>query len=111
MVTARVPHLWNDMAFGASDRSSRNVALHLSALTAKVDEVAERAGVSASDRQDLDRVLAALPWSERRRLGLVLESARVGAESQFLRTAVEMVLERAARVWTTVPPPDHVRGK
>jgi hypothetical protein len=98
------------MAFGVSDHSSRNVALHLSALTAKVDEVAERAGVSASDRQSLDTALAALPWPERRRLGLVLESARVGAQSEFLRTAVGMVLERAARVWARTPPPDQ-RGE
>ena len=98
------------MAFGSSHPSSRHVALHLSALTAKVDEVATRAGVSASDRLSLETALAALPWSERRRLGLVLESARVGAQSEFLRTAVGMVLERAARVWATTPPPDQ-RGE
>ena len=99
------------MAFGSSNYSSGSVALHLSTLTAKVDEVAERAGVSASDRQDLDKVLAALPWSERRRLGLVLESARVGAQSEYLRTAVGMILERAAKIWARIPPPDHVRGE
>jgi hypothetical protein len=98
------------MAFSSSHLSYRHVALHLSALTAKVDEVAERAGVSASDRLSLETALGALPWSERRRLGLVLESARVGAQSEFLRTAVEMVLERAARVWATTPPPDQ-RGE
>ncbi len=43
--------------------------------------------------------------SPRRRLVLVLESARVSAESKFLRTAVEMILERAAKVWTMTPPP------
>ncbi len=99
------------MAFGPSHPSSRHVALHLSALTAKVEQVAERAGVSASDRLSLETALAALPWPERRRLGLVLESARVGAESEFLRTAVGIVLERAARVWATTPPPDHARGE
>jgi hypothetical protein len=98
------------MAFGSSHPSSRHVALHLSTLTAKVDEVAERAGVSASDRLSLETTLAALPWPERRRLGLVLESARVGAQSEFLRTAVGMVLERAARVWARTPPPDQ-RGE
>jgi hypothetical protein len=98
------------MAFGPSYPASRHVALHLSALTAKVDQVAARAGVSASDRLSLETALAALPWSERRRLGLVLESARVGAQSEFLRTAVEMVLERAAKVWATTPPPDQ-RGE
>ena len=98
------------MRFESSNHLPDRVALHLSTLTAKVDEVAERAGVSASDRQSLDTALAALPWSERRRLGLVLESARVGAQSEFLRTAVEMVLERAARVWATTPPPDQ-RGE
>jgi hypothetical protein len=98
------------MAFGSSNYSSGSVAFHLSALTAKVDEVAERAGVSASDRQDLDKVLAALPWSERRRLGLVLEGARVGAQSEYLRTAVEMLVERAAKIWAKTPPPGYVRG-
>ncbi len=99
------------MPFEHSDHSSSRVALHLSSLHAKVDEIAERAGIPASDRQDLDRVLAALPWAERRRLALVLESARVGAQSEFLRTAVDMVLERAAEVWATTPPPDHANGE
>jgi hypothetical protein len=40
--------------------SSNNVALHLSALTDKVDEFATRAGVSAFDRLDLEGALAAL---------------------------------------------------
>jgi hypothetical protein len=40
--------------------SSNNVALHLSALTDKVDEFATQAGVSAFDRLDLEGALAAL---------------------------------------------------
>ena len=80
------------------------VAEHLSDLQNKVDEVAERAGVSAFDRLDLRTALAALPWKDRRRLGLVLESARVGAETPALLTAVGMLLEIAGEVWAETPP-------
>lgn len=92
------------MSFECSDPSFPEVALHLSALTTKVDEVAERAGVSAAARLDLETALAALPWPDRRRLGLVLESARVGANSEALRTAVEMILRLAADIWARTPP-------
>ena len=99
------------MPFHLLDRPLGHVALHLSALTAKVDEVAARAGVSAFDRLALDTALAALPWPERRRLALVLESARVSADSAALQTAVEMILERAADIWDRTPPPDHANGE
>lgn len=82
-----------------------SVAQHLSALQAKVDEVAQRAGVSFSDRLDLRTALAALPWRERRHLGLVLQSVRAHAGSPALQTAIELMLELAGDVWSASPPP------
>lgn len=83
------------------------VAKHLGELHAKVEEVAERAGVSAVDRLDLKTALAALPWRDRRRLGLVLESVRAQAGSPALRTAIEMMLELANDTWARSRPPDE----
>jgi hypothetical protein len=97
--------LWDDMAFGSSHRASTEIAHHLSALAAKVDEIAWRAGVSTSERLDLEATLAALPWPERRRLGLILESARVSANSEAVRDAVEVMIGLASEVWARTPPP------
>ena len=83
---------------------SRRVAEHLCDLQNKVEEVAERAGVSAVDRLDLRTALAALPWRDRRRLGLVLESARVGAATPALQTATSLMLQIAGEVWSETPP-------
>ncbi|EIM26884.1 hypothetical protein [Microvirga lotononidis] len=93
------------MAFGSSHRASAEIAHHLSALAAKVDEIARRAGVSASERLDLETTLASLPWPERRRLGLILESARVSATSEAVRDAVAVMLGLASEVWARTPPP------
>jgi hypothetical protein len=82
-----------------------SVAQHLSDLHAKVEEMAERAGVSVVDRLDLQTALAALPWRDRRRLGLVLESARLHAGSPSLNAAVDMMLDLAGDVWSRSPPP------
>jgi hypothetical protein len=87
--------------------SALNMAQHLTDLHAKVDEVAERAGVSAFDRLDLRTALAARPWRERRHLGLVLESVRVHAASAELQQAVQMMLEFTAAVWSETPPPQE----
>ncbi|WP_262271888.1 hypothetical protein [Microvirga yunnanensis] len=76
-------------------------------LAAKVDEIAQRAGVSAVARLDLESTLAALPWLDRRRLGLILESARVSTTDEAVREAVAMMLARAAEVWARVPPPNE----
>lgn len=89
-----------------SELSSRHVAGHLRALTEKVDEIAQRAGVSAVARLDLETTLAALPWPSRRRLGLVLESARVGTSDKAVREAVAVMLALAADIWARTPPPD-----
>ena len=80
------------------------VAEHLGDLQDKVEEVAARAGVSARDRLDLRTALAALPWKDRRRLGLVLESVRVGADTPARLTAVGMILKIAGEVWADTPP-------
>lgn len=93
------------MDLGPSDYPSSHVARHLSALAAKVDEIAQRAGVSATDRADLEATLAALPWPDRRRLGLILESARVGTTSEAVQSAVGVMLALAADVWARTPPP------
>ncbi|EIM26846.1 hypothetical protein MicloDRAFT_00033970 [Microvirga lotononidis] len=93
------------------NRVPNNVAQHLSALTAKVDEIAERAGVPSVQRSDLEITLAALPWPDRRRLGLILENARVSAMSESVRDAVEVMLRLAADVWARTPPPgDNDQG-
>lgn len=89
-----------------SELSSGHVAEHLSALTEKIDEIAQRAGVSAVARLDLETTLAALPWPSRRRLGLVLESARVGSSDRAVREAVTVMLDVVADVWARTPPPD-----
>ena len=86
---------------------SLRVVEHLGDLQGKVEEVAERAGVSARDRLDLRTALAALPWKDRRRLGLVLESVRVGAETPARQTAVGMILKIAGEVWAETPPPSE----
>jgi len=93
------------MAFGSSNHSSNHVARHLSALATKVDEIAQRAGVSAVARSDLEATLAALSWPDRRRLGLILESARVGTNSEAVQEAVRVMLALAADVWARMPPP------
>ncbi|MBQ0820811.1 hypothetical protein KBI52_11400 [Microvirga sp. HBU67558] len=93
------------MAFDSSNRASAEIAHHLSALSTKVDEIAKRAGVSASERLDLETHLAALAWPERRRLGLILESARVSANSEAVRDAVAVMLGLASEVWAKTPPP------
>jgi hypothetical protein len=82
-----------------------SVAQHLGDLQAKVEEVAQRAGVSALDRLDLRTALAALPWRDRRHLGLVLESVRAHAASPALRTAIDLMLGLASDVWARTPPP------
>jgi hypothetical protein len=87
-----------------------NVGLHLSALSEKVDDVAARAGVSAFNRLDLESTLGDLSWRDRRRLGLILEGARVSANSEALRTAVDMLLGLASDVWVRVPPPQHTES-
>jgi hypothetical protein len=104
-------YLWDTMAFGASDHSFSHVARHLSALATKVDEIAHRAGVPAVARSDLEATLAALPWPDRRRLGLVLESARVGTSSEAVQKAVNVMLALAADVWARTPPPDEETTK
>ncbi len=88
----------------SSDLPSTSISYHLSVLNAKLDEVAERGGVAPSSRVDLETCLAALPWRERRHLGLVLESVRVHAGSPDLQRAIAMMLEIAAEVWSETPP-------
>ena len=87
--------------------SSNNVALHLSALTDKVDEFATRAGVSAFDRLELEGALAALPWRERRRLALIVEGTKASTNSEALCTAVDMIHQVASDTWARTPPPDY----
>lgn len=87
-----------------SDPFSSRVVTHWGELAAKVDEIAERAGVPARDRLAVETTLAALPWRERRRLGLILEGVRVQAVSDDLRTAVDRMLRLAGEVWASEPP-------
>ena len=93
------------MFFKSSTRSESVVAYHLGELQSKIDEYAARAGIPPTDRLDLRTTLAALTWSDRRRLGIVLEGVRAHASSPALREAVGVVLGVAAKVWASMPPP------
>jgi len=90
-----------------SNRFPSRVAAHWGELAAKVDEISERAGVSARDRLTLETTLAALPWRERRRLGLILEAVRVQATSEDLRMAVNSMIRLAGNIWAREIPPDE----
>lgn len=94
------------MIVRSSNVPSSGLTYHLSLLHAKVDEVAERAGVSPSARFDLETCLAALPWRERRHLALILESVQVHADSPALQDAIRLMLKLTADVWAKEPPPD-----
>ncbi|MPR12117.1 hypothetical protein FS320_34675, partial [Microvirga tunisiensis] len=72
-----------------SNPFSLKATAHWGELAAKIDEIAERAGVPARERLTLETTLAALPWRERRRLGLILEGVRMQATSEDLRVAVD----------------------
>ena len=90
-----------------SNRFSSKAAVHWGELAAKIDEIAERAGVPAHERPTLDATLAALPWRERRRLWLILEGVRMQAASEDLRAAVDRMLDLAGEVWATNAPRDR----
>ena len=87
-----------------SDPFSSRIAAHWGELAAKIDEIAERASVPVSDRMSLETTLAALPWPERRRLRIILESVKVQANTEDLQTAVNMMLKLAGEVWASAPP-------
>jgi len=99
------------MPFRSSKLPPSTISYHLSLLNTKIDEVAERAGVSSSARMDLETCLAALPWRDRRHLTLILESVRVHANSPALQDAVRLMLGLAAEVWAQEPPPDLHRDQ
>ncbi len=94
------------MPVRSSDVPSTGITYHLSLLHAKIDEVAARAGVSPSERLDLETCLAALPWRDRRHLALLLESVQVHADSPALQDAIRLMLKLTAEVWAKEPPPD-----
>ena len=94
------------MPVRSSDLPPSTMSYHLCVLNAKIDEVAERAGVTPSARMDLETCLAALPWRDRRHLTLLLESVRVHANSPALQDAVRLMLGLTAEVWAEAPPPD-----
>lgn len=94
------------MPASSSELPSIGLTYHLSLLQTKVDQVADRAGVSPASRADLETCLAALPWRERRHLTLVLESVRVHANAPALHDAVRLMQGLAAQVWAETPPPD-----
>src|SRR5688572_13029458 len=94
------------MPVRSSDLPPSTMSYHLCVLNAKIDEVAERAGVTPSARMDLENCLAALPWRDRRHLTLILESVRVHADAPALQEAVRLLLKLTAQVWAIEPPPD-----
>lgn len=90
--------------FAIDQRShDRDVAHFVGALQAKIDEVAERAGVSDPERLSVERMLAALPWRERRRVSLLLKGAKAQSENSALHDAVDLVTTLASEVWKSAP--------
>jgi hypothetical protein len=90
-----------------SDSSDDAVARHLSLLAAKVDEFAQRAGLSVAQRSDLTSTLVGLPWKDRRRLGLLLESTRVSTTNEAALEAVAIMVRLAANIWAATPPEER----
>jgi hypothetical protein len=88
----------------------RDVVHFIGALQAKIEEVAERAGVSAHERLGLERMLAALPWPERRRVSLLLRGAQAQSENPALHRAVDLVFEVASEVWNNAPRAEPAPG-
>ncbi len=92
------------MRFAINSRShDRDVAHFVGALQAKIDELAERAGVSDPERLSMERMLAALPWRERRRVSLILKGAKAQSENSALHDAVDLLAQLASEVWKTTP--------
>src|SRR3954469_15797290 len=94
------------MFIRSSDLPPSTISYHFSLLSMKVEEAADRAGLSPSARCDLETCLAALPWRDRRRLTLILESVQGHATLPALQDAVRLMLGLAAQVWAEEPPPD-----
>ena len=82
------------------------VAYHLGLLQAKIEQIAERAGVSMYDRLTLEGLLAALPWPERRRVSLFLKASRAQSDDEALHRAIEILSSLASRAWTEAPDAD-----
>ena len=82
------------------------VAYHLGLLQAKIEQIAERAGLSIYERLTLDGLLAALSWPERRRVSLFLKAARAQSEDEALHQAIEILSSLASRAWTGEPDQD-----
>ena len=99
------------MPVSLSELPPTSMSYHLSLLQTKIDQVADRAGVSPIARVDLETCLAALPWRERRHLTLILESVRVHADAPSLHDAVHLMQRLAAQIWADNPPPDLSRFK
>ncbi|HEX2726120.1 MAG TPA: hypothetical protein VHN20_09900 [Beijerinckiaceae bacterium] len=87
------------------------MAYHLGLLQAKIEQIAERAGVSVYDRLTLEGLLAALPWAERRRVSLFLKASRAQSDDEALHQAIEILSSLASRAWTDAPPADSGTGQ
>jgi hypothetical protein len=84
------------------------VAYHLGLLQAKIEQIAERAGLSVYERLTLEGLLGALPWSERRRVSLFLKAAKAQSDNEALHQAIEILSSLASRAWTDRPHDDVV---
>jgi hypothetical protein len=71
---------------------------HLS-IQAQIEAIAEQAGVSAENRQNLETMLRALPQRERRRVRLFLQGVKAQSDNQAVQQAAEGFLAVAAKVW------------
>ncbi len=81
----------------------RDVAHFVGALQAKIEDVADRAGVSDYERLSLEQMLAVLAWPERRRVSLFLKGAKAQSNNKALHDAVDLVAALASEVWNKEP--------
>jgi hypothetical protein len=72
---------------------------HLSSIQAQIEKIAEQAGVSPEDRQNLEAMLRALHGVGRRRVRLFLQGVKGQSNDPAVRQAADEFLSTAARVW------------
>jgi hypothetical protein len=78
---------------------SSRLAFHLSDLYAVIDQIADEAEITGSQRSSVEAILTGLPSFYRRRVVLALQSRKAFAMDPELQTACTILLERAADLW------------
>lgn len=72
---------------------------HLSSIQSQVEKIAEQAGVSPENRQNLEAMLRALHGVGRRRVRLFLQGVKGQSNDPAVQKAADEFLTIAARVW------------